>query len=326
MARKMHADQLDTDVALVRRLLAAQFPQWADLSIEQVETDGTENAIYRLGEDMAVRLAYSAYRPVKTEQVDKLDRWLPKFAPHLPLAIPEPLGRGAPSEDFPCAWSVCRWLEGEEATFKRLSDPNQAAADLAEFIHALQQIDPAGGPAPGEHNFWRGVPLAARDGYTRDAIENSEGLIDTDSVTAAWELDVHAPVWDSPPVWVHGDLAPGNLLAFEGRLSAVIDWGGLGVGDPATELQPAWNLFRSESRDAFRTAMSVDDATWARGRGLALSVAVVALPYYLDTNPVIVRWARYMIDEVLADHERGAARDPPSHHVHKRAAGERQQP
>ena len=123
-------------------------------------------------------------------------------------------------------------------------------------------------------------------------------------MTAAWEIDLNAPVWDQQPVWIHGDIDPGNLLVVDGRLSAVIDWGGLAVGDPCYELQPAWNLFRGESRDAYREALAFDDATWRRGRGFALSTAIVALPYYLNTNPVIVKMARYMIDEVLADHER----------------------
>ncbi len=296
---KLHADQLDTDVDLVRRLLARQFPQWADLPIKPVPSAGTENAIYRLGDDMAVRLPY---RPVRNAQVEKLDRWLPVLAPQLPLPIPEPLGRGAPAEGYPCAWSVVRWLDGEEATLDRLADPVRAARTLAGFVRALVKIDPTGGPPPGEHNFWRGVPLADRDGYTRKAIAQSEGLIDTAAVTEAWETDLNAPVWDRPPVWLHGDLDPGNMLAVDGRLTAVIDWGGLGVGDPATELQPAWNLFRGDSRDAYRKALAFDDSTWRRGRGFALSTAVVALPYYLNTNPVIVKMARYMIDQVLEDH------------------------
>ena len=300
---KMHSDQVETDVALVRRLLAEQFPLWADLTIVPVESAGTENAIYRLGDDMAVRLPY---RPVKTEQVDKNHRWLPLLAPLLPLPIPVPIAKGNPAEGYPCQWSVCSWLEGENASLDRLADPARAATDLAGFIHALQRIDPTGGPAPGEHNFWRGVPLAARDRSTREAIASSKGLVDTDAVTAAWEADLRAPESDRSPVWIHGDLQPGNLLASKGQLSGVIDWGGLGVGDPATELLPAWNLFLGESRAAFRSALGVDDATWARGRGLALSVALTALPYYLNTNSVIIEWARYMIDEVLADHENAA--------------------
>ncbi|MCI0776918.1 MAG: aminoglycoside phosphotransferase family protein [Chloroflexi bacterium] len=297
--KKLHADEITTDATLVRRLLAAQFPQWATLPIERVASAGTENAIYRLGDDMAVRLPL---RPVRNAQVEKLDRWLPVLAPQLPLPIPEPLAKGEPAEGYPCAWSVCRWLDGEEAAFERLEDPVEAARTLAGFVRALLAIDPTGGPPPGEHNFWRGVPLAHRDSITRRCIAESEGLIDIEAVTAAWETDLHAPVWNQPHVWIHGDIDPGNLLVVDGRLSAVIDWGGLAVGDPCYELQPAWNLFRGESRDAYRKALAFDDATWRRGRGFVLSTAIVALPYYLNTNPVIVKMARYMIDEVLADH------------------------
>ena len=297
----MHVDQLEIDESLVRRLLAGQFPRWADLSIERVDSDGTENAIYRLGDELAIRLPY---RAAKTTLVDKDHRWLPILAPHLPIPIPVPLAKGTPAEGYASRWSVCRWLPGENATLNRLADPSQTARDLVHFIHALQLVSPAGGPPPGDHNFYRGIPLADRDAWTREAITKSDGLVDTHAVTAAWERDLEAPVWEEPPVWIHGDLAPGNLLALDGRLSGVIDWGGLGVGDPATDLLPAWNLFQHESRGAFRDEIGADEATWARGRGLALSVALVALPYYLETNPVVVRWARNIIDEVLADHER----------------------
>lgn len=297
----MHADQLTTDADLVRRLLKAQFPRWADLAVEPIASDGTANAIYRLGDELAVRVPLHV-SPAKLEQIDKEHRWLPEFAPHLPLAIQVPLAKGEPGEGYPAPWTVCAWIEGEEAQFDRLADPVKAAVELARFVRALQQIDPTEGPAPGAHNFMRGVPLAEREARTRECIAQCGGLVDTDAVTAAWETDLSVPVWDKPPVWVHGDLAPGNLLAHDGRLAGVIDWGGLGVGDPATELLPAWNLFRGESRDAYRDALGVDDATWARGRGHALSQALVALPYYLETNPAIVAWAHYMIGEVLADH------------------------
>lgn len=255
---RMHVDQLDVDEALVRRLLAGQFPHWADLSIARVNSAGTENAIYRLGDDLAIRLPY---RAGKTTQVAKDHRWLPRLDPHLPLPITVPLAKGAPAEGYPSQWSVCRWLPGENVTLDRLADPSQAARDLARFIHALQRIDPAGGPTPGDHNFFRGIPLADRDDYTRGAIAKAAGLVEADAVTAAWERDLRAPAWEEPPVWIHGDLAPDNLLALSGRLSGVIDWGCLAVGDPATELLPAWNLFRGESRDAFRADIDVDDAT-----------------------------------------------------------------
>ncbi len=300
---RMHADEIESDVSLVRRLLAEQFPRWAHLPIERFPSEGTANAIYRLGDRMAVRLPN---QPGKGAQLDKEHVWLPKLAPHLPLAIPEPLARGAPAEGYSLDWSVYRWLEGENGTLDRLSDPVAAARELAGFIRALQRIDPSAGPVPGPHNFHRGVPHAARDAGTRRAIGSSNGLVDPGAVTAAWETDLHAPAWNGPPRWIHGDLGPGNLLALEGRLHAVIDWGGLGVGDPAGDLLPAWNLFDGPSRDSFREALAVDDDTWARGRGLALSIGIVALPYYLDTNPALVRWARTMIDAVLADHERRA--------------------
>jgi aminoglycoside phosphotransferase (APT) family kinase protein len=300
-ANRIHADQLDMDEFLVRRLLADQFPQWADLPVTAVPTSGTENAIYRLGDEMVVRLPY---RPVRNDQVEKLGRWLPQLAPRLPLSIPELLARGAPSKEYPAAWSIVRWLDGEEASLPRLHDPVGAAGTLAEFVRALMAIDATGGPAPGTHNFWRGVPLAARDEMTRRSIRASSGLVDTEAVTRAWERDVAALVWDAPLTWLHGDLVPDNMLLKDGKLSAVIDWGGLGVGDPAIELLPAWNLFRGASREAYREALGFDDATWARGRGLALSTSMVALPYYVNTIPVRAKRAIEVIREVLADQER----------------------
>ena len=297
--KKLHADEITTDATLVRQLLAAQFPQWADLPIKRVELDGWDNRTFRLGNDMAVRLpsaeAYAA-------QVDKEHRWLPRLAPLLPLPIPVPLAMGMPAESFPWHWSVYRWLDGEVATIGSIDDLPLFATTLGRFLDVLQHIDPADGPPPGRHNFFRGGPLTTYDAQTRDTIAALHGKIDTDAVTAAWEIDLNAPVWDQQPVWIHGDIDPGNLLVVDGRLSAVIDWGGLAVGDPCYELQPAWNLFRGESRDAYRKGLAFNDATWRRGRGFALSTAIVALPYYLNTNPVIVKMARYMIDEVLADH------------------------
>jgi aminoglycoside phosphotransferase (APT) family kinase protein len=301
-ARKMHADEVDTDVSLVRRLLAAQFPQWAHLPVEPVDSAGTDNAIYRLGDDLAVRLPRVER---VTRQVDKEQEWLPRLAPHLPLAIPVPLARGIPGEGYPWSWSIVPWLEGENATVERIADLRQAATDLGRFIAELQRIDPAGGPPPGEHNFGRGEPLAHRDRRAREAIRALDGMLDTEAVTAGWDAALRAPVWPGPPVWIHGDVSAGNLLAVQGRLSAVIDFGGLGVGDPACDLMVAWTLLSGESREAFRAALSVDDATWARGRGWALSWALIFIPYYLETNPVGVGDAWRTIDEVLADQSSG---------------------
>lgn len=295
MAPKMHHDEIDSDVDLVRRLLAAQQPRWVDLPIEPVASTGTDNTLYRLGDDMVVRLPL---RPSSTMPVDKEHRWLPVLAPHLPLAIPVPLARGEPIDGYPWPWSVYPWFEGQDATKARF-DRRQASWDLARFVAALHSIDATGGPAPSSAG--RGVPLAERDDDTRHAIIASRDLIDTDAVTAAWEQALWAPAWDRPPAWIHGDIAAGNLLIRNGRLSAVIDWGALGVGDPACDLIVAWELFDAESREVFRAELGVDDATWARSRGWALSTAIIALPYYQDTNPFMAAQARHKLAVVLAE-------------------------
>jgi aminoglycoside phosphotransferase (APT) family kinase protein len=302
-ARKMHADELDIDVPLVRRLVAAQCPRWAALRIAPVRSAGSDNAIYRLGNDLAVRLPRRTGRT--DESLEKECEWLPRLAPLLPLPVPVPLAKGVPGEGYPCGWAVYRWLAGETATRQHLADSRQAAADLAGFLAALQRIDIAGAPPPGEHNFFRGVPLATRDAAVRAAIASLRGVVDVGVVTAAWEAALRAPAWQGPPVWIHGDFCDGNLLAERGRLSGVIDFGGLGVGDPACDLIAAWSFLPARAREVFRTALAVDDATWARGRGWALSVALIALPYYRATNPVRVAYSLDRIGEVLADHASG---------------------
>lgn len=295
----MHADEVETDVSLVKRLLTAQFPQGADLPIKPVHSAGTDNALYRLGNDMVARLPRIHWA---LDQIDKERRWLPRLVPHLPLAILVRLAKGKPGEGYPWHWSVYRWLEGENATIDRIADPNQAAIDLAQFMIALQQIDTTGGPTPGSHDLARGKPLALRDTHTREAIAALQGMIDTEAVTAAWEAALQAPEWNRAPVWFHGDMLPGNLLFVQDRLSAVIDFGALGMGDPACDLMIAWGLFSGESRDTFRAALAVDDATWARGRGWALSQALIFIPYYLNSNPVGVGYAQHAIEEALADY------------------------
>jgi len=295
----MHADEVDTDVALVGRLLAAQFPRWAGLPIEPVPNRGTDNALYRLGDEMVVRLP----RTERTSRrLEKERQWLPRLAPLLPLAVPVPLADGMPAEGYPFEWSVYRWLQGENATMERVTDLSRLATDLAQFVAALQQIDPTGGPSPGEHNAFRGVPLATRAAQTRAAIVSLRGAIDVGAVTAVWESALQLPEWEHPPVWIHGDLDSRNLLVDEGRLSAVIDFGCLGVGDPACDVMVAWKVLSADTRIIFRTTLSVDESTWARARGWALSQALMALSYYTpETNPVLVREAHLWMAEVLAD-------------------------
>ncbi|MFD3574830.1 aminoglycoside phosphotransferase family protein [Streptomyces sp. NPDC058644] len=291
---KMHADEADIDTSLVRRLLAAQFPAWSDLAVEPVDSNGTVNAIYRLGDDMAVRLPRIEGG---VEDVQREVRHLPRLAPSLPLAVPAPLGMGEPGEGFPWPWYVYRWLEGENPVVGAVDQPGLFAADLAEFVRALQRVDTADAPPA-----YRRGPLVSRDGATREAIARLGGIIDTRAATAAWDAALRAPRWDGPPVWVHADLQPGNLLTADGRLSAVIDFGCMGHGEPAVDLMTAWSLLTADSRPGFRAALDVDDATWARGRGWALSIALIELPYYRTRNPVAAGIARHVIGEVLADH------------------------
>jgi len=295
-------DEVHIDTALVRRLIAAQFPQWADLPIRPVEVGGVDNRTFHLGPRMTVRLPSAARY---TLQVEKEHRWLPKLAPLLPLPIPVPLAKGAPAEGYPWQWSVYRWLEGETATIERIADLGEFATTLAEFLIALRRIDPTGGPPPGQHNFFRGGPLTVYEAETRQALAALDGKIDTGAASAVWEAAL-AATWHGPPVWFHGDVAAGNLLLGDGRLSAVIDFGTSGVGDPSCDLAIAWTLFEGTSRDAFRAALQLDDATWARGRGWTLWKALITLAEHVDTDPLEAERARHVIYEVLADHEHGA--------------------
>lgn len=295
---KMHDHEVDNSAALVQRLLKQQFPDLAHLPLKLLESSGTDHRMYRLGDDLVVRLPKVSWA---TPQMEKEHQWLPRLAPHLPLEIPTPVARGIPAEGYPWNWSIYRWIEGENAALDRVSDPCQMAGQLAEFVLTLQSIDTTGAPVPGDHNFGRGVPLQKRDEMTRHNIAQLEGWFDVKRLTDAWERALNAPIWKGEGVWLHGDLQSGNLLARDGTLHAVIDFGGLVVGDPACDLMVAWNLFDARSRQVYREALKVDDATWERGKGWALSVAVVALPYYRNTNPGLVAISEYALQQVLQD-------------------------
>nr|WP_079142260.1 aminoglycoside phosphotransferase family protein [Streptomyces sp. LUP30] len=292
-AVKMRPDEVDLDAPLVSRLVAAQFPRWAGLTVRRLPSSGTENAMFRLGDDKVVRLPR---HPGAVESVGHEARWLARLGPALPVAAPVPLAQGGPGEGFAWPWSVYRWLDGRNPAAGSVERPLSLAAELAAFVTALRGIDPRGGPPNG-----RGVPLAERDGPTRDALARLTGRIDTDAVTALWEEALRAPVRVAPPLWAHGDLSPGNVLVQDGRLTAVIDFGCVGIGDPAVDLIVAWNLLPASARGAFREAVGADDAEWARGRGWALSISLIQLPYYWETNPPLAENSRHVIGEILAE-------------------------
>lgn len=276
----------DIDEALVRRLLEAQFPQRAELPIVRVRPGGWDNLTFRLGDTMSVRLPrHAAYAP----QVAKEHRWLPYLAPHLPLPIPTPLAQGAPSAAFALPWSIYRWLDGAPAFPGPVTDQIAFARDLAHFLAALQTIDARDGPRAGAHSWHRGGDLGVYGGETLSAIDQLAGVIDGAAARALWDRAC-ATSWRRAPVWVHGDVAGGNLLVREGRLSAVIDFGCSAVGDPACDLAIAWTFMDASARAAFRDALPLDDDTWLRGRAWTLWKALIQCANKGAADPNYPHW------------------------------------
>jgi aminoglycoside phosphotransferase (APT) family kinase protein len=297
--QRLHPDEVSVDAALASRLLAAQFPRWADLPLTPVRSNGTDNAMFRLGEELALRFPR---REGAALQTHKEYEWLPRMAPLLPLQVPLPLAEGEPGEGFPWRWTVCKWLEGANPTHANVAEMHEFGRDMASFVGRLHAVSGIGLLPPGKQNSGRGVALAERDAEVRECIEALKQELDAEATLAAWEADLHAPVWSGEPVWIHGDITSGNLLVSEGRLSAVIDFGCMGMGDPACDLIVDWNLLPGEARHTFRQAVDVDEATWARGRGWALSIALIYIPYYQNTMPKECDMAREVIRTILADH------------------------
>lgn len=289
--KKMHAGEIDITQSLIQRLIAEQFPEWSMLEIKPIHSLGTSHVIYRLGDDMFLRL------PRVASAVDGMitgSEWLSKIASYLPVSVPTLIAKGMPTKDYPFSWSICRWVDGKNPVEGQLVEPKKLALDLARFIKALHTINLIDGPLSR-----RGVPLFFQDKEVRVALNALSNKIDVQAVLALWERALLVPAWDKRPVWVHGDLMPGNILLKNNRLSAIIDFDYLGMGDPAIDLIPAWNLLPAQARPLFRNELQVDDATWERGRGWALSMALIQLPYYEHTNPVMAANARFTINEVL---------------------------
>jgi len=298
---QLHADEAPIDDAMVRRLVAKQFPQWSGLPLKRFPSTGTVNVIYRLGAGLGVRLPR---REGYAQSIDRECEWLPRLGPNLPLRVPEPVGRGVPGEGFPFEWAVFRWIEGEPFDAANVTDPDAAAVELAAFVRALHAVAPDGAPKAS-----RREPLKLRDEVTRKAISQVADVLDPGVLIRAWESALTAPEWDRAPGWIHGDLLPGNVLTRDGRMAAVIDFGGSGLGDPAADLLPAWSLFPAGPRETYRRALVVDEGTWDRGRGWALSVALLIIPYYRETNAAFSAMATGMVRGLLEEFE---SRDPGS--------------
>jgi aminoglycoside phosphotransferase (APT) family kinase protein len=297
---RMHEHELDFDVPLVRGLLADQAPAYAELPLRRVASGGTENAVFRLGGDLAVRL------PLHRDAVSGLlkeTRWLPVVAPHLSLEVPEIVAVGEPDADYPFPWTMVRWLSGDDALRQPLRSLRDTAVTLGAFVTELQAIDMTDAPAPGSEGFSRGGPLAEQGAGFEGALARCEGLLDPVRTREVWEDALSAPDWDGPPVWLHADLLPSNLLVREGRLVGVLDFGAMATGDPAYDLTCAWHVLDRDSREAFRDAVAPDEASWRRARGLVVNGAVNALPYYLHTNPSLVAIARRGLGLALACQE-----------------------
>ncbi len=293
----MHADEIHTDVSLVRRLLAAQFPEWAGLPLRRVHSFGTDNALYRLGEGLQVRLPRIGWA---VGQVEKELEWLPRLAPQLPLRVPQPLALGQPEGDYPYTWGVYHWLPDTMPELQEVAARPALARQLAEFVLALRMCNMTDAPI-GESPA---TDLQQLDPHVRASLATSAEWLDSamrEQITAVWDAAMRLPGWTAAPVWVHGDLHSSNLLWNGERLSAVLDFSALELSDPAIDLMPAWNAFGAQARATYRAVLQPDSATWERGRARALAKALFALPYYRDTNPEIMERSWYTVREVLAD-------------------------
>jgi aminoglycoside phosphotransferase (APT) family kinase protein len=290
----MHDDQVDVDADILRRLLAEQRPDLAQREITPVVSTGTVNALFRIGDDLVARLPW---RAEWAEAIDREWEWIPWLSSRITtVRLPEPVHKGGANDAFPFPWSIYRWIDGAPYDDTLVDDETDAARMLARFVLELRSLEiPASAPEGGRD------PLRDLDEGTRSAIENAARVIDAAAASAVWDEALRTPAWDRTPVWIHGDLLRPNLLVHDGRLHAVIDYGYIGVGDPATDLIPAWAVFGASGRAAFKELVEPDDVTWARGRGIALHQAAMIIPYYTDTNPEFVELARRTIEQILDD-------------------------
>ena len=277
MPVRMHDEEIEVNEALVRHLIATQFPHFADRQLTMVEPWGTDNAIWRLGTDLVVRLPRIHWA---TDQVQHEATWLPRLAPYLPIAVPEPIAIGDPGGGYPYRWAVHWWLPGDPATLSRMDDPVRFAVDLADVIRALQALPIDGAPTATN----RARPLSEYNDEALGVIAYASTLIDARRARAVWEEALAAPPHPGAPVWVHGDIE-GNCLLRGSHLSGIVDWGSACAGDPAVDIQVVWSpLFTEESRRVFLYALGVDEAALARSRGQRYIRRV--LPFGITRTPI----------------------------------------
>ncbi|MCC2645613.1 MAG: hypothetical protein K0R94_1391 [Burkholderiales bacterium] len=283
------------DEILVHNLITRQFPELKNLPIKAVAHQGCDNRTFRLGKELLVRL------PSKQEytfQVEKEQLWLPKLAIHLPYQIPIPIAQGQPDVDYPWKWSIYKWLKGESALLGEINNLESFAHDLADFMNAFQRIDTAGGPLPSTQNFYRGGALLNYDEETRKAISLLKDNVDQKAVLNLWEKAINTK-YAGRPVWVHGDISPGNILVADGALSAIIDFGQLAIGDPACDLTIAWTMFYSKSRDVFIQSINMEHDTWVRAKAWGLWKALIIAAGISEANAIEVQKEFRIIEEIL---------------------------
>ena len=290
----MHADEIAVDEGTVRRLLAAQLPEWAGLELRRLPPVGTDNQLFRLGEDLLVRMPRIHWA---ADSALHEHEWLPRLAPHLSLPVPAPVALGEPGEGYPWHWTVVPWIEGETPT-EETFDPEEWAVALGAFVRECRAVPGMGGPAKTEG---RGAPLPSLDGWVREwTAKADESEVSRDAVLAVWADALDAPAYDDEPRWFHGDLHDGNLLVRDRRLAAVIDWGAAGRGDPAIELNAMWGYVPASVADLYRDAVGLDEAAYRRARGFALAPAISASTYYRETAPEIAVSALGTVRRLIA--------------------------
>ena len=288
---KMHEDEIEVNEEIVKALIAEQFPSYKDLPVKRIHTKGTVNAIFKLGDELCVRM------PILDWANDALHveyRVLPIISKNVSLSVPEVIEKGKPNNSFPFDWAIYRWIKGETYD-NSLAEETGVMEALAGFITELRSINVTGDlPKAGRR------PLLELDEVTIKTIHDCEGDIDTKAALMIWQEIHNMKPWDGKPVWIHADLLKPNLIVFNNRLSAIIDFGGAGIGDPAFDIIPAWATLSNKTRGLFRKLLNVDDETWLRAKAYALHQAVLILPYYRRTNPAFSELAKSTINSILS--------------------------